>query len=307
MSLFSAASQLAAAQDATSLASTAQVGAAAASVAGALQGGADRARGWLQSVAGEAQLRAGLLHAGGDGEGQARQVAADGLRCQGCGKPFGVWSRRSACTTCDRFLCAACLGSPLPQLVGAISCLCAATCPACAELGDKGREFHACKAMMEKGAAATVGIPVQAGWLGSGGDPRRLSAWVNLEGSSAELRWATLQQAAGRPAEEGSIRVCDILGVRGVGGGVVELSLRGQSEPTTLDFAEGGERDRWARGLLLAMEVLAPEGERVALAAERVQQRHVEMEVRRSDNEERKRKLQEGLGMRFTAEALARR
>lgn len=168
-------------------------------------------------------------------------------------------------------------------------------------------EFNRYLPELESGISVTMSIPKKAGFFGTGGaGARKAPAWLALDQASGEFTWSTLEQKNGRPLEEGRIPVCEVLVVRNTGA-ALELSVKGQSQPTVLEFSTADERQKWAKYMELAVEVLTPESERAALDAARDGHRRVEMDERRKTNEERKKKLQEGLGMRFTAEAMMNR
>ncbi|CAE8594175.1 unnamed protein product [Polarella glacialis] len=231
---------------------------------------------------------------------------ADGTRCEGCGTAFGMLTRRQRCGSCDRSLCGSCLGSSL-AVVG-ISCLCGSTCPQCRVLGERSGEFEKCRRLMEDGVSVTLGLPKKGGLFGAAADRRKLPVWLTLKccGQVAELSWGSLEQRAGRPAEEGHFSVSEVLAVRNTGI-LLELSIKGQTQATTLDFGTPAERDAWSRYIDLALEVLTPECERGDRDVARADHRRGEIEERRCLNEDRKKKLQENLGMRFTAEAMLSR
>lgn len=159
---------------------------------------------------------------------------------------------------------------------------------------------------MQSGISVTMSLPKKAGLLGGSSGTRKEAVWFSVDVGAGELHWQTLAQKNGRPAEEGRIPVSEVLAVRNTGA-AVELAIKGQAQPTSLGFGSTDERDDWSRYLELAVEVLTPESERAALDAARDAHRHLEMDERRRVNEERKKKLSEGLGMRFTAEAMMRK
>merc|ERR1712029_16222 len=99
---------------------------------------------------------------------------------------------------------------------------------------------------------------------------------------------------------------CDLVTSRNTGA-ALELSLRNQVQPISLEFTSADERNAWAGYIDLAAQVLTPENERASLEAARMDNRQNEMEARRARNEARKQQLQENLGMRFTAEAMITR
>lgn len=312
MSLSSVASQLRASTAAASSGAgmAAQVAGSAGAVTGALSSGSGKLKGVFKSVAGEAQVRANLL----TGKGTSRAASAipsDGTRCEECGEGFGLLRRRSTCTSCDRYLCGACLGrNQMATMVG-ISCFCGSLCPRCRDGNARTGEFAMCRETMESGISVTLGLPGKAGggglFGGSGGSaPRKFPAWVSVEADRGELRWATLQQRQGRPAEEGHIPVSEVVAVRNTGV-VLEVSTMTSTQPITMEFGCPEEREAWARYVDLAVQVLTPEEERAALDEARSRHRHSEVEERRALNEERKKQLQQGLGMRFTAEAMMAR
>lgn len=292
-----------------------------AAAAGALRSGAGRLGGVLQSAVGQA--RTNLLPGRGNPSHTA-STPSDGSRCEGCGDSFGVLRRRSTCGSCDRYLCAGCLGQGTLASLSGISCFCSNTCPRCREQNAQTGEFEANRAEMESGVSVMIGVPRKASGLlgraqaalasGTGGAaslsglaPIKLAAWFSLEqGGSGDLRWATLEQRAGRPVDEGRISICDVLAVRDTGV-AVELSVKGQTQATTLEFGTPKERSTWYKYIELAQDVLTPESERAALESARSSHRQLEIEERRALNEERKKKLSENLGMRFTAEAMIAR
>merc|ERR1711933_69647 len=107
---------------------------------------------------------------------------------------------------------------------------------------------------MEIGVWVTLCLPKP--WImNSISGPRRLPVWLKLDGMSADVRWATLEQKKGRPVEEGRIPLCEVLDVQNTGA-CVELSIQGQSRPTSLEFNTPAEREAWARYLDLAFKVL---------------------------------------------------
>jgi len=290
MSVAQVAAQLRAAQGAGPEAPAA-LGAAASTALGALLSGGRERLSRLGAAPGASAGAAAPL------------PLADGTRCEGCGAAFGLLSRRNACGSCDRLLCARCLGSPLA--VAGLSCLCSSACPRCREQNAQFGEFEACRAAMEKGASVTMAMPRKAGFFGAA-EPRKVGVWLSLD-SDNELRWQTLEQRCGKPAEEGRIPMFELLAARDTGV-LIELAIKGQSQPMMLDFGPSAEeRQAWARYLDLALEVLTPESERASLKAAREQHRGIEIEERRALNEERKKKLTQGLGMRFTAEAMMNR
>jgi len=302
-SLVGVAAQLRAAQAvAASTGSSTQVGSAAGAVAGALSSGRDRARGAFQSLVGEAQARANLLR--GQGE-NASTLPSDGSVCESCGAAFGLLRRRSTCASCDRYLCASCLGNQLAG-VPVVSCLCAAVCPQCRAQGVKETEFQAASSEMENGINITLGLPKKSGLFGSGSGARKLAAWFSLDATAGEFLWASLEQKNGRPAEEGNFRVCEVLAVRDTGA-AIELSVKGQPQAYTLEFSTASDRQEWSRHLDLAVEVLTPESERASQEAAKASHKQQAFEERRALNEERRKKLSENLGMRYTAEAMMNR
>mmetsp|Transcript_45984 Transcript_45984/g.127672 ORF Transcript_45984/g.127672 Transcript_45984/m.127672 type:complete len:306 (+) Transcript_45984:55-972(+) len=299
MALASLASQLRAAQEASS--NTVQM----ASVTGSFQDGAGRARGALRSFVGSAQAQAARL--GGHSVAAPVVHASDGSCCQACGSTFGILRRRQMCASCDRFLCAACLGS-----TAGISCLCASVCPRCKDQSAQGGALEACREAMEQGVSVTIGLPKKAsgvslfgGSTGDGGS-RKLMAWLTIDCDTGDIRWASLERKGGQPIEESCVSVCEVLNVRDTGV-AVELSVKGQTRPTVLEFGSPSDRSDWARYLRLVVDVLTPDSERETLEALRAGHRQKELEERRALNEERRKKLSENLGMRFTAEAMAAR
>lgn len=304
MNLAAVASQLREAK-ASDAGATLQAAAAASSVAGAWQAGKDRARGALQTIAGEAQAKANLLGIGGSSSSTTgNAIAHDGVRCEGCGERFGFLRRRQTCGSCDRYLCGVCLGSS--AAVAGISCFCASVCPQCRELGERNGEFQRIKAKMEEGVNVSIGLPRKAGLFGGGSEKRNIVSWFSLQSSTGCLVWGSLEQKGGRPAEEGKMNVSDVLHVRNTGL-MLELAVKGQNVPTTLEFGSAEEREAWTKYLELAVEILTPESERADQEAARASHRSKELEERRALNEERKKQLSTGLGMRFTAEAMINR
>merc|ERR1712039_730962 len=148
---------------------------------------------------------------------------------------------------------------------------------------------------MGSGASVTIGIPAKAatGFFSSGTAAKKVAAWLTLDSNAGEFKWGSLQQRAGLPAEDGSFAVQDVLNVRNTGV-QLELSIKGQTQPTTLEFTTAAERESWARYMEVAIEVLTPESERAARDKAKASQRQ-QIEDRRLANEERKKKLQEGL------------
>lgn len=292
------ASQLANSQTGTSTSFAAA--SALSNVRGAFQSGSDRARGAFHSVVGE---RANLLNLRSSSTAVA-SAPPDGTRCEGCGLAFGVLRRRQTCGACDRFLCAGCLGNP--AILAPIACFCSATCPKCREQGKQMSEFDRCRSDMESGVSASMSTPKKVGLFGQGGGMQKVAVWLCLDSEAGAFHWRTLEQKHGRPADEGRLLIYEVLAVRNTGA-AVELSVKGQSQATILDFNTAEERSTWSRYMEMAIEVLTPDSERAALEAARSSQRQLEMDERRKANEERKKQLSAGLGMRFTAEAMMNR
>lgn len=235
------------------------------------------------------------------------EEAADepGLRCEGCGAPFGLFNRRQTCSGCDRFLCGECMGVAFG--LSAFMCLCSSACPKCRELAKGRSEFEIRRIVLEKGVMLSIsGGRKPTGAIFGSSTIKRAQVWFQLEAASNEFSWGTLEQYRGRPADSDRIPICEILDVRNTGL-AVELSVRGQAKPTVLEFGSKEERDAWEQHLKVAVDVLTPDSQRTEQAAARQTQRQVEMEERRSLNEERKKKLTQNLGMRFTAEAMMKR
>jgi len=273
-----------------------------ASAKNVLQTGASRARGAMKTLACQARTRAGLLTLP---TGVAPPHQSDGIVCEGCGVVFGLFRRRKLCTSCDRYFCASCLGSPLSAVGLHIVCLCTAVCPQCADLSQRSHEFELRRAEMESGVSVVVTLPEKnASFFGTGGTSlRKIPAWLSLHAKAGELSWASLEQRRGHPVKEGSIPASDVVMVRDTGG-LVELALKGQIQPITLEFSSTSEREMWCRHLELAIDVFTPDDERAARDATRDEYRRREIEERRIRNEERRKHLSKDLGMRYTAQAL---
>lgn len=193
-----------------------------------------------------------------------------------------------------------------------VSCFCGTICPRCRSESVRTGEFERCRSTLENGASVMLGLPQKAsstrGIFGgsSKNSPQKVSVWLALDCDQGALQWATLQQRQGKPLDQGQIPVTQVLGVRNTGV-LVEISSTEYTQPITLEFGDATERDAWSRHLEVAVQVLTPESERAALDEARAGHRQREMEERRAINEERRKKLQEGLGMRFTAEAMMAR
>merc|ERR1712060_1002009 len=86
---------------------------------------------------------------------------------------------------------------------------------------------------------------------------RKLAAWLSVDCSAGEIRWASLEQHQGRPSEEGCISVGELLYVRDTGV-AVELCVKDQSQATVLEFCSSEDRSSWTTYLELAVEVLTP-------------------------------------------------
>ncbi|CAE7394756.1 BXL6, partial [Symbiodinium sp. CCMP2456] len=130
------------------------------------------------------------------------------------------------------------------------------------------------------------------------GDRRKIPAWLSLR--IPDLCWASLEQRAGQPLEAAEIPLGQVLHVRNTGL-MLELVIKDQPA-LQLEFGTAEERNAWEKYLNLALEVLVPESERAERDAAKASHRAQEVEERRALNEERKKRLSEGLGMRFTAE-----
>eukprot|EP00435_Cladocopium_sp_Y103_P042688 s320_g11.t2 len=227
-------------------------------------------RGALQAIAGHAQARrADLL--------SSNRVPSDGSRCEGCGEYFGILRRRQICGSCDRYFCASCLGA---FTVAGIGCFCGSRCAECRELGQKSGEFETIRTKMEDGVSVTISFPPKASMFGSSGR-RKVAAWLSLK---TDLVWATLEQRAGQPLEQGQLPLAEVLHVRNTGV-QLELSVKGQSQPTHLEFGTAEERINWERYLNLAAEVLVPESERAERETAKAAFRAQEIEERRALNE----------------------
>lgn len=269
MNFASVASQLREAQDGPGGLATAGL---------ALQAGAQRARGALQAIAGQAQARgANLINL------NRSTSPSDGSRCEACGEQFGMFRRRQICGSCDRYFCAACLGA---FTVAGIGCFCGSKCAECRELGEKNGEFESIRCKMEDGVSVTISFPAKASMFGS--SRRKVPVWLSLK--TPDLAWASLEQRAGQPLERGQLPLTEVLHVRNTGM-QLELSVKGQSQPMQLEFGNAEERSAWERYLNLAGEVLIPDSER----------------AERETAKERKKSLSQGLGMRYTAEAMMAR
>mmetsp|Transcript_63915 Transcript_63915/g.152441 ORF Transcript_63915/g.152441 Transcript_63915/m.152441 type:complete len:304 (-) Transcript_63915:51-962(-) len=300
MSIAGLASQLRNAQDAASAGTAAaQAGAAMRSVSGAFSSVASQAK----NMAGDAQMRAGLLKKSGE-----PALPSDGSVCESCGKPFGPLQRRSTCSSCDRYLCSTCLGSSFAATIG-LKCLCAAVCPKCKEQSAQVSELEMHIAEMEKGVGATFTLPSSTSRKGgafSGGPVKKVGVWFSLDRHASELKWATLEQRNSVPVEEGRIKLFELLSVRNTGL-AIELVTSTQSAPLVLELGSTLERENWARYLQLAIDVLIPESQRSDWESARNSHRQKEIAERKKENDERKKKLSDGLGMRFTAEAMMNR
>eukprot|EP00439_Symbiodinium_sp_Y106_P063183 s2676_g9.t1 len=226
MNLSTVASQLRAAQDISN------AGLTSASVTQSLQDGAQRARGALTNLAGEA--RSNLL-GWGRSDPAPSAIPSDGTRCESCGEPFGVLRRRQTCGSCDRYLCASCLGSSFA--IAGIGCFCGSQCPQCRELGQRSGEFQLIRPKMEAGLFAL-------------GDRRKIPAWLSLR--IPDLCWASLEQRAGQPLEAAEIPLGQVLHVRNTG---LMLELVVKDQPALqLEFGTAEERNAWEKYLGLALE-----------------------------------------------------
>jgi len=227
------------------------------------------------------------------------QSGNDPDACEGCGEPFGLLLRRHVCASCDRQLCARCLGN---QLAVVFSCLCSSVCPKCSSQNQERFEFEASRDDMESGVSVTMVPPKRMGVFGG----RKVATWLKLDVNTQEVCWSTLEQSRGRPADEGRIPICEVFSVRDTGI-VLELAIKGQTQSTVMEFNSPSERETWNKYLRLCLAVLTTESQRTELDAARSNHRQNQVEERRALNEERKKKLSEGLGMRFTAEAMMNR
>lgn len=245
----------------------------------------------------------------GRGKSAKPAIPADGTRCQDCGTAFGMFNRRFTCGSCERFLCAECCGQGGIVAITGIRCFADSSCAQCRDQDSQFGEFKSVRKTMESGLPVTVGLPVKGGvasFFGAGDNRRQVPAFLRLDSEQRSLVWSSLEQRDGRPAEEGSIPVHEVLYARDTGA-FLEIAIVGQKEPALVTFAEPGDRADWAAHVELAVKVLTPDGERAALDAARATHRRAEMEERRAVNEERRKKLSEGLGMKFTAEAMLTR
>lgn len=164
-----------------------------------------------------------------------------------------------------------------------------------------------CRSILEEGISAQLTLPSQTGGLFSTrSSTRKVAAWLRVDFETGELCWSTLEQRGGQPVDSGRIPMAEVLTIRNTGL-VLEMALKGQSQPTVLDFDSEAARGSWHRYLELATEVLTPESEKAEKEAAKASYRQREMEERRALNEERRKKLSENLGMRFTAEAMIAR
>lgn len=264
----------------------------------------------LTTIWSEAQSRAGLLARGGT----PAPVVADGTRCELCGEVFGWLNRRQTCSSCDRFLCAVCLGTP--KALAGMSCFCSAVCASCREQSQHACEFMQRREELERGVSVAVTVPPQkatpsGGFFSTtlvGGSPgvKKVPSWLSVSVDKGEILWHSLESRRGQPAHAGVIAAFNVMSVRNTGL-AVELSVKGQGLPTSLEFGTSAERDTWYRLLELSVGVLTPESERAAQATAKADHRQQELEQRRLQNEERKQQLSQNLGMRFTAEAMLAR
>jgi len=283
---------------------SAQASSAATSVTDALVASRDKAKGLFGTIKSTVAGQVGVAT-------EHSAIPSDGTRCEECGAYFGIMRRRLTCSSCDRFLCGSCMGqNPVAAFTG-ITCFCGALCPRCRHRNEQGAEFEGCRAAMENGVSVTLGLPrkqARGGLFGAGGRNERppFPAWLSLDGRSDELRWATLEQRAGQPLEEGRFVFAEMLTVRSTGKNL-EIALLEHTRPMTLDFNSGAEREAWHGYLELAMKVLTPESDRAVLDEARRTNRQIESEERRARNEERRAQLSQNLGMRFTAEAMMAR
>jgi len=316
MSLASVAAQLAAgtgsAENAVSGAAVAaQASAGAAKVTDAVNVGTARVSGLFKSLTGEAQARTQTLLTGAPGSKTASAIPSDGTCCEECGTGFGMMQRRTTCTSCDRYFCGACLGrNPTASFIG-FNCFRGSLCARCRSQNAQAGEFELCRHTLEQGASVMLGLPRKAGTgffgTNAGSAARKFAAWLTLKSDDGILHWATLEQRAGRPLEEGQIPLSTIVAVKDTGA-LLELATTDTSDLITLQFSGGEDRSQWCGHIELAVQVLTPESERAALEEAKSAYRHKAIEERRTVNEERKKKLQEGLGgMRFTAEAMMSR
>ncbi|CAK9045201.1 unnamed protein product [Durusdinium trenchii] len=259
----------------------------------AVQAGAHRARGALQALAGGVQSRANLI--------TNRSVPSDGSRCEGCGEQFGMLRRRQICGPCDRYFCAACLGA---FTVAGIGCFCGSRCPQCREMGQRSSEFESIRSKMEDGVGVVILFPPKATMFGLSTERHKLRAWLSLQ--SQDLAWSSLEQRGGQPVEQGHFSLAEIMCIRSLHGSQLEISMKGQPV-TQLEFSTAEERANWEKHLNLAVDVLIPPDQREEREAAKATFRAQELEERRALNEERKKRLSEGLGMRYTAEAMMAR
>jgi len=306
MAFLSMASKLQEANAASSsgAAAAVQASSAATSVTDALVAGKERAAGLFGTIKSKV--------AGETGAAQEHSaIPSDGTRCEECGAYFGIMRRRLTCSSCDRFLCGSCLGQNALSAVTGITCFCGALCPRCRNQNEQGAEFEGCRAAMENGVSVTLGLPrkqARGGLFGAGGSSDRppFPAWLSLDGRSDELRWATLEQRAGQPLEEGRFVFAEMLTVRSTDKSL-EIAMLDHTRPMSLDFNTGAECEAWQNYLELAMKVLTPESDRATLDEARRANRQIQVEERRARNEERRAQLSQNLGMRFTAEAMISR
>jgi len=174
-------------------------------------------------------------------------------------------------------------------------------------MSSQSGEFRDSVAQMEEGVSVALSIPQKKGnFFSDSISWREVIVWLRFDSASSELSWATLEQRQGQPVEEGRFPICDVVFVNDKGSHL-ELWMSNQSHPMRMKFDSSDEKDSWARYMRLAVDVLTPESDRAALEAARREHRHKAMEERQSQNEERKKKLSENLGMRYTAEAMMNR
>lgn len=259
---------------------------------------ANNAKKKLQTVAGGAKAQVSRL----SGHSSNKGTPSDGSCCESCGTSFGFLQRRNMCASCDRYLCASCMGG---SFIG-VSCLCAAACPPCRELGARTDEFGCCRSEMEGGVMAMLTISSKGGFFGGSASSRKLAVWLSVDVEPAQIHWATLEQRAGVPLEEGFIATKEVIVIRDTGA-AIEISIKDKPIPLVIEFHDACSRTTWTRYLELAVEILTPESERAALTALRTEHRQRELDERRTRNEERKKELSKNLGMRYTAEAMAAR
>ncbi|CEM13242.1 unnamed protein product [Vitrella brassicaformis CCMP3155] len=214
--------------------------------------------------------------------------------CRQCRCTFGVFNPRLACPFCDHFYCGRHYG-PGRAL---IKCIQDRGCKQCADRAAIRASFF----------SSTLPV-LEAGTTCMLHRQRPVAVWISLDTPSAEVRWRTMEMRSMKPVESGAVHLSHISRIDDTYTSPNSMVINSKTgAPLPLEFTSYGDWKDWLEGVRLAVELLVPEQEKQQIEASRQRAREDGLEERQREREERKKKyLATGMGMRFTAEAMAQR